>query len=41
MNNLPDILKYLREDSDFKQHELASKLNVARTTIASYESGKA
>ena len=40
MNMLSKKLKALREDSDMKQSELAEKLNVGRSTIANYESGK-
>lgn len=37
---LNERLKELREDAGLSQKELADKLNVARTTIASYETGK-
>lgn len=37
---LSNRLKNLREDADLKQHQLAEKLGVGRTTVAGYESGK-
>lgn len=38
---LGDRLKELREDIELKQDELASKLNVSRSTYGNYEIGRA
>lgn len=37
---LHEKLKELREEAGLSQKELAEKLKVARTTVASYETGK-
>ncbi|MFW6268762.1 MAG: HD domain-containing phosphohydrolase [Bacillota bacterium] len=40
MNDFPDRLKLLRKEKNWRQSDLAQKLDITRTTVANYEQGR-